>query len=72
MSKVGAIPKAQKMQFSETHKNFGTPKRAFRARKTIQKFGYSVLGQMRALLFEPPPFLGKTPCSSNITFKIRI
>ena len=38
-----------------------------------QKFGYRELGQMRALVFEPPPlFLSKTQYSSNITSKIRI
>ena len=33
------------------------PKGAFRARKTLQKFGYSVLGNMETLFFEPraPP-----------------
>ena len=31
------------------------PKGAFSAQKTLQKFGYSVLGQMGALVFEPLP-----------------
>ena len=31
------------------------PKGAFGARKRLQKFGYSVLGEMGALVFEPPP-----------------
>ena len=29
--------------------------RAFRARETLQKFEYSVLGQMGAIVFEPSP-----------------
>ena len=28
---------------------------AFRAWERLQKFGYGVLGQMGALVFEPPP-----------------
>ena len=45
-SKVGAIPQKKVSKH---------PKGAFRARKTLQKFAYSVLRQMGALIFEPPP-----------------
>ena len=41
----------------KTHKKSEHPKGAFLARKTLQRFGFSVLGHMVALLFElrPPP-----------------
>ena len=63
-SKIGAIPKAQKAQFlkyaqevfmKNSRKGLKHRKGAFRVRKTLQKFGNSVLGQMGALVFEPPP-----------------
>ena len=50
---VGAISKAEKAQiFQNMLKLTETFSHAW---KTLQKFGYSALGQMGALVFEPPP-----------------
>ena len=38
-----------------SRQNFGTPKGAFRARKTLQKFGYIVLRQKRDFFDSTPP-----------------
>ena len=45
---------------------------AFRARKKLQKCGYSGLRQMGALVFEPLLPLSKTQDSSDITSIILI
>ena len=47
------------------------PKGSFRARKTLQKFGYSVLGHMGAL-FEPRPPPSDTQRTSDIKSKVQM
>ena len=77
-SQVGAIPKAQKISFKNMLRTFlmkhsqkvsKTPKGA---RKTLQKFRYSVLRQIRALLSILRLLLSKTQITSDITSQVRI
>ena len=81
MSQVGSRPTAQKAQnvfeicsgrYENSQKVPEHRKAAFRDRKTLQKFGYSVLEQLGALVFELPPHPWLLQYSSDITSKFRI
>ena len=77
-SQVGSILEAQKAQSFQimprsknSQKIFETPEGRFRARKTLQKFRYSVLGHMGALVSNHC-LLSTTQFTSVITSKIQI
>ena len=78
-SKVGIISKAQKAfgicsgRFLNEKVSVSKHRRgAFHARKTLQKFGYSVLKQKRALFSILHLLLSKTQITSDITSNVRI
>ena len=54
-----------------SQKSSETSKRSLSNASTVQ-FGYSVLGQMGALVSEPPLLFSETQYSSDMTSKIRI
>ena len=80
-AKVGASSKAQKVQnfqnmlmtffYDKLTKKFH-PKEAFRAGKTLQKFGYSGWDKCEHLFSNLRLLLSETEYTSEITSKIRI
>ena len=79
MSKVGDLPKIQKAQcfqrcsgrfVKNSQKVSKHPKGAFRARKMLEMFEYSVLGNTRALFSNLGLLLSQTQFALDITSKI--